>query len=370
MKRDVAVLHYETSGDYKIKQSDHYGGYVLSMLKEALLKNASDIHISPGADNVKINFRINGKLYMYSEIENSSKRIFIRDVKKILNLKIEHQFISQDTSQRFLELGINLRVSSRPIAYGEKIVMRLLKNEISNECGIFTKEDRLHDVINDVIHRRQGLVLICGPTGSGKTTTLYQVIKKMIMTDRNIETIEDPIEYYMEGVNQAEITAKMGFQDHLRSLLRQDPDVILVGEVRDEETAKLCMRATQTGHLVFTTLHTSSSEGAIHRLQELGFEKSVLRENLLLVLSQRLYPSMCQKCNIDQGPPLYIRTINREGCDNCHKGVSGLQSSFEFLDREMINTYFYGGKLEYFTLEDDLKRLKLEGIVSTEEVGI
>ena len=264
-----------------------------SLICKALQKKATDIHLEPLADLLRVRFRIDGLLTEYRTLPQwLAEPIMIR-LKVIANVDITERRLPHDGSFAFdgLHQKVNVRLSTIPVSNGEKCVLRLLPaNDTAETLESLHFSEKTLQAIRKIFSAPQGLFLVTGPTGSGKTTTLYAGLREIIQRKINVTTIEDPVEYELRGANQVPVNEKCGFTfaAALRSILRQDPDVILVGEIRDAETAQIALRAAQTGHLVLSTLHTNNAKGAATRLLDLGISKSVLDETLLGVFAQRL----------------------------------------------------------------------------------
>jgi type II secretory ATPase GspE/PulE/Tfp pilus assembly ATPase PilB-like protein len=270
---------------------------ISSLLDELLAKavelQASDIHIEPREDYVRVRFRVDGLLQDGLPVQKAKQPGLISRVKVLVNLDIAESRLPQDgrTDLKIGRASIDLRVSTIPTIHGEKVVLRLLNRKHAHlkleELGM-EKEDLI--MFKNIVSKKTGIVLVTGPTGSGKTTTLYATLAQLNSKEVNIITIEDPVEYQLAGINQIQINNKAGltFARGLRSILRQDPDIIMVGEIRDLETARTATQAALTGHLVFSTLHTNDAPSAITRLVEMGIEKYLVDATLLGVVAQRL----------------------------------------------------------------------------------
>ena len=270
---------------------------VSTLLDEILAKavelQASDIHLEPREEYLRVRYRVDGMLQDAPPVHKSKQTALISRVKVLVNLDIAESRLPQD-GRTNLKIGRNqldLRVSTIPAIHGEKAVIRLLNRKnvhLSLEELGMEKEDL--ETYKSVISKRTGIVLVTGPTGSGKTTTLYATLTQLNSKDVNIITIEDPVEYQLPGINQIQVNSKSGltFARGLRSILRQDPDIIMVGEVRDLETARIAVQAALTGHLVFSTLHTNDAPSAVTRLLEMGIEKYLIEATVLGVVAQRL----------------------------------------------------------------------------------
>jgi general secretion pathway protein E len=278
-----------------------------SVLFQAVKDRASDIHVEPFERDLAIRFRIDGILYDIISPPKRFQPVIISRVKIMAGLNIAEKRLPQDGRIRIKLAGkeVDIRVSTVPTAYGERVVMRLLDRSATilklEELGLNPHKMGLIDTL---IHQSHGIVLVTGPTGSGKTTTLYAGLSRINSSDKNIITIEDPIEYQLHGVGQIQVNPKieLTFASGLRSILRQDPDVIMVGEIRDSETAKIAIQAALTGHLVFSTLHTNDSCGAITRLIDMGIEPFLVASSLIAVMAQRLLRRVCPVCRVPYRP--------------------------------------------------------------------
>ena len=321
------------------------------LISGAVKERASDIHIEPFEREVRVRYRIDGVLYEKLTIPKAQQAAVISRIKIMANLNIAEHRLPQDGRIKIRLSGseIDIRVSVIPIAHGERVVMRIL------EKGSFliTLEDlgmdaHNHDQVDRLIRSSHGIVLVTGPTGSGKSTTLYASLQRVNSPDKNIITVEDPIEYQMDGIGQIQVRPKIGltFAAGLRSILRQDPDVILVGEIRDAETADMAIQASLTGHLVFSTLHTNDSAGAVTRLVNMGIEPFLVTSSTLAIMAQRLVREICPHCKEEYEPELesilemgvpeheaHGRTVFRgTGCDHCQqRGYYGRTGIFELM---------------------------------------
>ena len=320
-----------------IIQEDQIVESVDKLLLSALEKRASDIHFEPYQHNYRIRMRIDGVLQnMQMPPLTLAKQISAR-LKVMANLNIAEYRLPQDG-----QLVINnyaMRIATLPVINGEKIVLRVMDNHESeltiDDLGL-TEQDLI--TFKQILDYPQGLILVTGPTGSGKTMTLYSALKRLNKTECNICSVEDPIEIPLEGINQTAINLKAGlsFSVILRALLRQDPDVMMIGEIRDHETAEIAIQAAQTGHLVLSTLHTNSSVEAIVRLNQMGIKNYLLSSSLKLVIAQRLVRKLCQHCNVvaseltlidNQPSPHFIAM----GCEKCVGGYLGRIGLYELL---------------------------------------
>ena len=373
--------------------------FVNSLLYQAIKERASDIHIEPFERDVVVRFRIDGVLY---EILRAPKRLqssIISRIKIMGGLNIAEKRLPQDGRIRIKIAGrdIDIRLSTLPTAFGERVVMRLLDRSqvlLQLEDLGFSQENLR--IMNELIQHTHGIILVTGPTGSGKTTTLYGALQKINTPDKNIITIEDPIEYQIPGIGQIQVNPKINltFANGLRSIVRQDPDVILVGEIRDAETAEIAIQASLTGHLVFSTLHTNDAPSAITRLVEMGIEPFLISSSVLAILAQRLVRVLCKDCREPDEPDLEIlRALEGEkwleqgkfyravGCEKClNTGYIGRTGIFELLlvddeIRQMINRRADSNEIKQvarkkgmLTLREDALRKASLGITSLAEV--
>lgn len=314
-----------------------------AIIYNAIEFNASDIHFEPMESYVAIRYRINGSLCLINKIENDLYMRLCSKIKIRAGMDITDKRKPQDGKiiLRYKEIKYDLRISSIPVIYGEKLVIRILY------CDNF--DYRLEDlgfdeeqisIIRKIINLNTGLVVVNGPTGSGKSTTLYTILKELNSKSINITTLEDPVEVYLSNINQVSLNRKAGmtFSSGLRSILRQDPDVIMVGEIRDEETADIAVRASITGHKVFTTIHAKSPREVYLRLENMGVKNYLLKDALCGIISQRLIKVLCAKCKVEdkenssKGRKIYKKC----GCKDCnYTGYEGrkIVSSIYFLSR-------------------------------------
>jgi len=319
------------------------------LLEEAVERDASDVHIEPFEDTLRVRYRIDGLLYEQEAPPRGLQAALTSRIKIMAELNIAERRLPQDGRIRVTTQGrrVDIRVSTIPTIHGESIVMRLL-----DRSSVFLPFDRLGlaprvaEHFEGLIHRPHGIVLVTGPTGSGKTTTLYAALDKINRPDLKIITVEDPVEYQLKGVNQIPVRPKIGlsFASGLRHIVRQDPDVIMVGEIRDLETAEIAIQAALTGHLVFSTLHTNDAPGAVTRLQDMGCEPYLVCSVLGGVLAQRLVRRICRVCRAPDHPdPADLLGIGvtdatgadlfrGKGCDECRgTGYRGRTGIYELL---------------------------------------
>ncbi len=298
-------------------RQEKIGEIVTRILDFAVRARASDIHIEPQEKSTRVRYRIDGVLQEKLTIPRELHDALISRIKILSDLKIDEKRIPQDGRFNFKnqDSEVDLRVSTLPTTWGEKVVMRLLKKSggVPDLQDLGLRGKALRD-LNDAVLRPHGIVLVCGPTGSGKTTTLYSLISRINTPKVNIVTLEDPIEYKIAGVNQVQINIGAGltFASGLRSFLRQDPNVILVGEIRDKETAELAIQASLTGHLVFSTLHTNDASGAIPRLLDMGAEPFLLASSITAIIAQRVLRKIDEKTKEEYDPdPKVVEDIKQ-----------------------------------------------------------
>ena len=321
------------------------------LISGAVKERASDIHVEPYEREVKVRYRIDGVLYEKLKVPKSQQAAVVSRVKIMAHLNIAEHRLPQDGRIKIKLSGkeIDIRVSVIPVQFGERVVMRILEKGSFlfglEELGM---DKRDYKTVDRLLRSSHGIMLVTGPTGSGKSTTLYAALQRVLSPDINVITVEDPVEYQMAGVSQIEVRPKIGltFAHALRSILRQDPDVILVGEIRDHETAEIAVQASLTGHLVFSTLHTNDSAGGITRLVNMGIEPFLVTSSTIALLAQRLVRQVCPKCKepYDPDPESLVelgvpreeatgRTVYRgTGCDHCQaRGYYGRRGIFELL---------------------------------------
>ena len=374
--------------------------YVDAILDKAIAARASDIHFEPFENEFKIRYRVDGALY---ELDPPPVRLslpVISRVKVMSNLNIAERRLPQDGRIQRVINGrqVDLRVSTLPTAFGESVVLRVLdRSSVNLELETLGMPQEIMDYILQVIEKPNGIFIVTGPTGSGKTTTLYSCLRKINTVDSKLLTAEDPVEYEIDGIIQVPINDSIGlsFSRVLRAFLRQDPDRILVGETRDAETAQIAIQASLTGHLVFTTLHTNDSTGAVTRLVDMGIEPFLISASLECVLAQRLIRKICTNCRTAYEPSeqvlaslgLSVHDIGDKtfhygkGCEQCnytgYKGRKGIYELLKISDpiREMINDRAPGVlirqkaiELGMTTLREDGLRSIYDGLTTIEEV--
>lgn len=317
--KEDKLLEISTEANVKKKQKEvenlkdaPVAKLVEVIISHAVEGKASDIHIEPMEKDYRVRFRVDGILHVSLVFPGELGPAVISRIKILANLKIDEKRKPQDGRIRliFNKKEIDFRVSSFPVVEGEKIVMRILDKEggVGNVKSLGLEGKALEDM-KLAIKETFGMILITGPTGSGKSTTLYALLKILNEEGRNIVTLEDPVEYFIAGLNQSQIKPEIGytFASGLRSILRQDPNIIMVGEIRDAETAELAVHAALTGHLVFSTLHTNTATGAIPRLIDMGIEPFLLSSSLRVVVAQRLVRRICEKCKEERKVPDVVR---------------------------------------------------------------
>ena len=357
------------------------------IISQSVKARASDIHMEPYQDSFKVRYRVDGILYDLLSPPKWVQPALISRIKVMAKMNIAEKRLPQD-GRLDVKIGnqeIDVRVSTIPTSFGERLVLRLLDKSGSlislSDLGLAS--DKL-DLLANLVKSPNGIILVTGPTGSGKTTTLYAILSSINLPDINIITIEDPVEYQIKGISQIQVNPKINltFASGLRSIVRQDPDVILVGEIRDRETAEIAVQSALTGHLVFSTLHTNDSASAITRLVDIGVEPFLISSSVLAVVAQRLIRVLCKDCKQPYTPDkstlesigitsdqLHEATIYRaEGCESCfHTGYKGRTAIFEImlLDsslKSMILTAHDSGRIKDAALNLNMVTLRQDGI--------
>jgi general secretion pathway protein E len=321
-----------------------------ALLTEAVKENASDIHVETYEKRLVVRFRVDGVLREVVQPKRALSALLISRIKVMAKLDIAEKRVPQD-GRIALRIGgreVDVRVSTMPSSFGERVVMRLLDKQAGrlslSQLGMADRDLR---TMRNIISKPHGIILVTGPTGSGKTTTLYGALSDLNDTSRNILTVEDPIEYSLPGIGQTQVNTKveMTFAKGLRAILRQDPDVVMIGEIRDLETVEIAIQASLTGHLVLSTLHTNTAIGAVTRLQDMGVEPFLLSSSLIGVIAQRLVRVLCNDCKIEAvadasecellgvdaaNPPTIYHA---KGCDKCNQlGYRGRQGIYEIIE--------------------------------------
>lgn len=372
--------------------------FIDHLLEQALLKNASDIHIEPVDEVTRVRLRIDGLLYKFVEVPFSNHNAIVSRIKIISGLDIAEKRLPQDgrVEAEISNRKVDLRVSTLPVIGGEKVVIRILDKgqQLKDLSGLNFSEDNLA-LYKQLVGYPHGMILITGPTGSGKSTTLYATLGHLNDETQNIITIEDPIEFKIKGVNQISVNNKAGltFAKGLRSIVRQDPNIIMVGEIRDGETARIAVQAALTGHLVFSTLHTNTAIGAVTRLVDLGIEPFLVAASLRGVVAQRLVRMICPHCKEQYVASNTERAVLRcdiseslmlykgSGCEHCnHTGYKGRMAVQEVLPiTERLKNLIVQGADEgtllaeakangFTTLADDCTQKVMQGVTTTEEL--
>lgn len=367
-----------------------------SIIEQGVRRKASDIHIEPFSDYIRVRIRIDGDLTEIMSLNKSNLSPIVTRIKIIGKMDIAEKRIPQDGRIDTSVSGrrIDMRISVLPTVYGEKVVIRLLdKSEFDYSMEKLGLSKNNLENFNKILSKPYGIILVTGPTGSGKTTTLYSILKEFNTKEKNIITIEDPVEYKLDGVNQVQVNTKTGmkFASGLRSILRQDPDIIMVGEIRDAETAEIAIRASITGHLVLSTLHTNDSPSTISRLIDMGVEHYLVSSSVSGIISQRLLKVLCPSCKEE-----YLATerekemlgvskdrrlvLNKAvGCNACNGGYKGRRAVHEIMvlennikraikedvDTELIKEKALENGMS--TLFEEAKNLVLEGVTTLNE---
>lgn len=368
-----------------------------AILTQAVKENASDIHIETFENRMIVRMRVDGVLREILEPPRTLAALVISRIKVMAKLDIAEKRIPQDgrISLRVAGRGVDVRVSTLPSGHNERIVMRLLDKSAGRlDLEHLGMDPDTHNRLKDIIKKPHGIILVTGPTGSGKTTTLYASLTNLNESSRNLMTVEDPIEYYIDGIGQTQVNNKvdMTFARGLRAILRQDPDVVMIGEIRDLETAEIAVQASLTGHLVFSTLHTNTAVGAITRLRDMGVEPFLLSSSLIGVIAQRLVRLLCKDCRTAYIPDktecdlLGVEATNPptlyhpQGCSVCNGlGYAGRNGIYEFIEvddvaRNLIHDGANEQDVEQHvhqyvpTIRQDGMRLVIEGRTSLEEV--
>ncbi|WP_418223154.1 GspE/PulE family protein [Clostridium isatidis] len=369
------------------------------LFRNSVEMRASDIHIEPFEKEIRIRYRIDGELTTINTLGIESLAPLITRIKILANLNIAEKRIPQD-GRIITKIGntdVDLRVSILPTVNGEKVVIRILNRDnykVGKEYLGLTKENLKK--LNNIISNPHGIVLVTGPTGSGKSTTLYTVLSELNSSNVNIITVEDPVEYTLDGINQVNVNTKAGltFASGLRSILRQDPDIIMIGEIRDEETAQIAIKAAITGHLVLSTLHTNDAPSSITRLVDMGVEPYLVASSVVGVIAQRLVRKICPYCKEEYEASEYerktltgssngtLKLYKGKGCGHCNgTGYIGRIGVYEIMEvtrehRDIINKTRDSDILKDIsikhgmtTLEDECKKLVLNGTTTMQELA-
>jgi general secretion pathway protein E len=368
--------------------------FINAVLTEAIKENASDVHIEPYENRLGVRFRVDGVLKEVLKTRRALAPLVVSRIKVMSRLDIAEKRLPQDgrISLRIAGRAVDVRVSTMPSGHGERVVLRLLDKQAGRlDLASLGMDEESQALMDELIHKPHGIILVTGPTGSGKTTTLYAALERINDNSRNIMTVEDPIEYFIDGIGQSQVNTKveMTFARGLRAILRQDPDVVMVGEIRDLETAEIAVQASLTGHLVLSTLHTNTAAGAVTRLRDMGVEPFLLSSSLIGVLAQRLvrvlsddtkvpYTARNYECRVLNFDPDDPPTLYRPGTDD-GSGFRGRTGIYELicLDdtmRSMIHSLVSEQELEKYartrtpSIRDDGRRRVLDGSTTLEEV--
>ena len=386
-----------------LKEFDFVNVPIVDIVNEIFIdasnKGASDIHYDPWEEYMKIRIRIDGQLIDYTKVPNTYKNNLVTRIKILSGMNITESRLPQDGAIKAKIGGedVDMRVSCLPTNKGEKVVIRILdysKHVAGIESLGFT--DTNLKKVEHAITAPNGIILVTGATGSGKSTTVYSILNKLNKEDTNIITVEDPIEMDIEGVNQVQTNSEIGldFANVLRSILRQDPDIVMIGEIRDTETAKIAVRASITGHLVLSTLHTNDALTTIERLCDMGVERYLLSSSLSAIISQKLARKLCNKCKYKRPATEYEKNLikkelnydineiwDKKGCSECNNGYKGRIAIHEALlineeikdainsdlDRKDLRELVYKDEDTYTLLQDGLIKA-VQGITTIEEV--
>ena len=385
-----------TEYDY---QNEPIVDIVNEMLVDAAKKRASDIHMDPTPDVLNVRIRVDGELILYAKVPAAVKKNLVTRVKIISGMNITESRVPQDGAIKMSVDGkdLDFRVSTLPIVYGEKVVIRLLDysaTQASLDSLGFSEENL--SKLKEAMNKPNGIILVTGATGSGKSTTVYSMLQSLNRVERNIITVEDPVEMKIAGINQVQTMSEIGltFASALRSILRQDPDIIMIGEIRDNETARIAVRASITGHLVLSTIHTNNSLTTIERLVDMDVERYLLGSALEAIVSQRLCKKLCPKCRRPRKTTDYEKRVMKEalkididsiyepvGCDECYKGYKGRIALQEVLvlnqeirdaivnnaTKEELRVLIYNNGHTLKLLDDGLIKV-INGLTSFEEV--
>ena len=353
---------------------------VNAMIAQAIEKRASDIHIEPFEKEFRVRFRVDGVLFNQEQPPRELKAAIISRLKLMAKLNIAERRLPQDGRIKLRILGreVDLRVSTLPTLYGESVVMRLLDRSAGDFYDLrrLGFDDYMLNRMEYFTSLPHGIFLVTGPTGSGKSTTLYSALKRINLPDKKIITIEDPVEYQMDGINQIHVNPQIGltFASGIRHIVRQDPDVIMIGEIRDRETADIAIRSALTGHFVFSTLHTNDAPSAVTRLTDMGVENYLITSSVVAILAQRLVRLICEGCRESAGRVLnpwgeHVDAFHGRGCEVCNgSGYKGRAGIFELMQlneeiRELIMKGSDASKLTDAARRNGMRQLREDGWV-------
>ncbi len=360
------------------------------VLVQALKEKASDIHLEPFEKQLKLRYRIDGNLVEATSPPKALQMPIASRIKILAGLDIAERRLPQDGRFRIRVSGkdVDLRISILPTVYGEKIVIRILdKGALSGSIETLGMSDQALNIFKKAVDAPHGMILVTGPTGSGKTTTLYSVLSELNSPEYNIVTVEDPVEYQLSGINQVAVRSEigLGFSEALRSILRQDPDIVMIGEIRDNETADIAVKAALTGHQVLSTLHTNDAAGAITRLDDMGIEPFLISSSVILTCAQRLVRRVCPNCREEVIPePELLAKLGMEGvegstfwhgagCDRCkRRGYSGRAAIIEVLPvsetiRRLVIKRASSAVIKNQGMTEGMKSLRMVGIEKARE---
>jgi general secretion pathway protein E len=398
-----AIDRFYTEGDRQSATADLAGGdeddlehlrdmaseapvirLVNSMIAQAVERRASDIHIEPFEKEFRIRFRIDGVLFNQEQPPRELKAAIISRLKLMAKLNIAERRLPQDGRIKLRILGreVDLRVSTLPTLFGESVVMRLLDRSAGDFYDLkkLGFDDYMLGRMEHYTSLPHGIFLVTGPTGSGKSTTLYSALKRINLPDKKIITIEDPVEYQMDGINQIHVNPAIGltFATGIRHIVRQDPDVIMIGEIRDRETADIAIRSALTGHFVFSTLHTNDAPSAVTRLTDMGVDNYLISSSVVAVLAQRLVRVICRHCKESAGHSMtpfgnQIETFRGRGCDECTgSGYHGRAGIFELMElndetRQLIMANADASRLTDAARRNGMRSLREDGWMKVEQ---
>jgi general secretion pathway protein E len=396
---DLAHLAQELPEQADLLESDDDAPIIRlinAVLTQAVKENASDIHVEPFENRLVVRFRVDGVLREVLQSKRAVAPLVVSRIKVMSKLDIAEKRLPQDgrISLRIAGRAVDVRVSTIPSGHGERVVLRILDKQAGRlDLESLGMDAAIRGLVDETIHKPHGIILVTGPTGSGKTTTLYAALERLNDNTRNIMTVEDPIEYYIDGIGQTQVNTKveMTFARGLRAILRQDPDVVMVGEIRDLETAQIAVQASLTGHLVLSTLHTNTAVGAVTRLRDMGIEPFLLSSSLIGVVAQRLVRVLNPASRVAAPASEYERrllnvpagapspTIYRPGRDAAGNGYRGRTGIYELvLVDDQMRTMIHDGAAEHDleryartltpSIRDDGRAKILAGETTIEEV--
>ncbi len=390
LEEDIEIVEEQAEEDAAQTESQNAPVVKLvnTLLAEAVKIGASDIHIEPYEKNVRVRYRVDGVLQEVMEPPLKLKNAIISRLKIMSELDIAERRIPQDGRIK-IKIGnkkIDLRVSTLPTIFGEKVVMRILdKSNLNIDLAKFGMEPKAEQDVLKAIACPYGMVLVTGPTGSGKTTTLYSCLQRLNVTELNIMTAEDPVEYNIDGINQVQVREEVGltFAAALKAFLRQDPNIVMVGEIRDLETGSIATKAALTGHLVLSTLHTNDAPSTVNRMIDMGIEPFLVASSTVVIMAQRLVRRICENCKTedkvppealaDVGLPPETKVYKGRGCERCNgTGYSGRQGLYEVMPitpeiREMILDRCSAAELQKKAVELGMLTLRQDGLIKIEK---